>query len=72
MNCSLKISVTITTFLVVIVFFMVVLKYPLNLQYNGYSEAFIFGHEGSHLWLASICTDLYDDREYVKRTLQII
>ena len=44
---------------------MVVLKYPLNLQYNGYSEAFIFGHEGSHLWLASICTDLYDDREYV-------
>ena len=57
MNCSLKISVTITTFLVVIVFFMVVLKYPLNLQYNGYSEAFIFGQEGSHLWLASICTD---------------
>ena len=39
---------------------MVVLKYPLNLQYNGYSEAFIFGHEGSHLWLASICTDLYE------------
>ena len=51
---------------------MEVLKYPLNLQYNGYRQAFFLRHEGSHLWLASICTDLYDDREYVKRTLQII
>ena len=57
MDCSLKISVTITTFWVVIVFFYGGSKIPLNLQYNGYSEAFIFGHEGSHLWLASICTD---------------